>query len=224
MLFNRFDLKNLNGVDGAREVVSQAFSDAAAILGKQYTIYRAATIQNMLDPSNIVGQQNASFNLNWRNININTEPFQQYIAITDLEAVQPGDMFNDGNETFVLVWNRALDQAIAYKVDFMVEVWRSVIQNINDGNGLTQKVTLYAQNVPASFASKPSVVDFNMQNVKVPAQAPTWDVRIWTDAEKIQPSDQIRRVEDGLWLQPISIQNNKHYQVLTCKSVTPHGQ
>ena len=221
-LFKRFDLKTMHGQDNTRDVISNAYKDAALILGKPYTIYRPSNIQNMLDPSNIIGQQNAYFSLNWKLNNESKEPFQQYICFSEMDSIQPGDILNDGNETFIIVWNRALDQIIAYKAEALVEIWRADYSDKT--NGLKAKPVLFMTNVPASISSMPSVTDFTIQNVRTAAQAPSWDVRIWTDREQIQASDQIRRTVDNLWLMPMSIQNNKHYQILGCRTVNPHGQ
>jgi hypothetical protein len=209
-----------NGQDWLRKQLSDANNIVAKAVGKQYSVYRATSIQNVLDAANFQGKQYASFALALNLSNVSQEPFQQYYCYVDMNAVRPGDVLNDGCDTYVITWNHGIDKVMAIKAEFMVEVWRSTWATTG---GLASTSARYAKNVPASFSSTRSVTDFTLPQVRNAAQAPTWDVRIWTAAEEIQPSDMIIRVEDGLQLQLITIQNNKHNQILTCRSVQRHG-
>lgn len=205
-----------SGQDRLRKKLASAFDKVARQVGKPYNVYRPTSITNVLDEANFVQSLSASFTLDEGYKNQNKEGFSQYITYADINKIQVGDVFNDGEETFVLTWNRAADQPMAVKADALVEIWRPEWTTVG---GLSQSPARYARNVPASFSSASSVSDVSMLRVNQSGQAATWEVRIWTDAEEITTSDLIIRVEDGLRLQPTSIKNNKHCQILTCSAV-----
>lgn len=208
----------LTGLANLRSKLGKKFDYAARKTGSQYNIYRPTSIQNVLDPSNLIGQQAALFVLNIKGTGMSKEPFQDYVAYTDFTQLQPGDVLNNGVETFTIVWDREIDLPIAQKADFLCEVWRIPAGATWVGNERPAPVR-YAINVPASFSSKPSMSDYSITNVKQSAQAVVWDVRIWTAAENLTTQDQLHRTSDGLKLMPMTIQNNHHSQILTCREV-----
>ena len=203
------------GLDRFRGKLARAYALVARQVGKPYSVYRPTTMQNILDTSNFIGTVPCSFTLDDSYSNVQGEGYAQYKAFCDWSKVQVGDVLNDGQETFVITWNRGADMTMAIKADHLIEVWRP---EWTTTGGLSQSPVRWARNVPASFQSTGSQLDVAVPRVAQSAQAATWEVRIWTDAENIDTSDLIIR-EDGLRLQITSIKNNKHCQILTCSSV-----
>lgn len=200
--------------DRFRRKLAGAYAKVARQVGQKYSIYRPVTIQNILDTANKIGDVFCSFTLDEGYANVQTEGYAQYKAHCDWNKVQEGDVLHDGFETFVITWNRAADMAMAIKAEYLVEVWRP---DWSTSDGLEPTPIRWARNVPASFNSLGSSSESTIPRIGQATQEPTWEVRIWTNADQILSSDVIIRA-DGLQLTPSNIKNNKHCQILTCSS------
>lgn len=195
--------------------LANAYNKAGKILGREFSIYRPVVLNDSLSTANYIKKQFCAFTLTTNFTSPQTEGFKTYIAYTKHIDINVGDIFSDANETFVVVWNRGIEDPVAIRTSHLVEVhsvgWTTT-------NGLQQTRTRTAKNVPASVTKASSVSDINLQNVANPSQANRYEVRIWSPTSEIKQTDNIV-FADGTILHIDSITTTELTQVLTCSEV-----
>lgn len=201
-----------------RKQLNNANKIVARQLGKRYTVYRAPSITNVLHPDNAVGTVYAAFSVdeNFSNRK-HVETFQEYVCFADMDKVFPGDILNDGCNTYTIVWNEGLDNVIAHRADILFEIHRA---SRGDTPGdYNPSLEVYAKNVPASMTAVGSSADYTLPFAQNTAQAEAYEIRIWTSCEPITPKDILVRPTDGAQFQALSVKMGNHSQTILAKKV-----
>lgn len=176
-----------------RKKLSLAYKIAGKKLGGQFDLFRPLTLNDALSPANFIGKSWAAFTLNKNFIQPENEKFKEYIVYADINSVSVGDIFNrvspDGVETYVVVWNRGLSDAVAIRATDLIEVHRP---EWTTTGGLKTVLQRIAKNVPASVIGLNSTADIAIQTVQQASQAVRWEIRIWELDADIKATDNIK--------------------------------
>jgi hypothetical protein len=198
-----------------RKILSHAYNKAGKILGREFSVYRPVVLNDSLSDANFIYKLSSAFTLNKDFVNPQKESFKEYICYTNSNKVEVGDILSDVNETFVITWNRGIEDVVAIRATDIVEIHAAGWDTVN---GLQQTRVLKAKNVPASVTKASSVTDVSLGNVQNPAQANAWEVRIWSKTAEILQTDNII-FPDGTILHIDSMSTNELCQTLTCSEV-----
>jgi hypothetical protein len=197
-----------------RKKLTRAYAQAGKILGKQFDVYRPVDMSDCLAPQNLLLKQTASFTLSRQYSHDQAETFKMYITYTDSSKCDEGDIFSDGTDTYVIVWNKGIEDVMAIRCSDLVEIHRP---SWSTTDGLQPVRVRIGKNVPASITGMSSVSDISLGTVANTAQADRWEVRIWANTP-IQQTDNIIRA-NGSILHVDTIETHQLYQVLTCSLV-----
>jgi hypothetical protein len=201
--------------DAIRKKLSRAYNHAGKILGREFSVFRPVTLNDSLSPANYIKKMFAAFTINKNFINPQTEGFKQYIVYTDINGVQKGDILSDSGETFVIVWNRGIEDTVAIRAADVVEIYRGTWSTTN---GLQPTRERIAKNVPASITRAQSVSDIRVGTVANTAQAARYEVRIWSETSEIKQTDNIV-FPDGTILHIDEMSHTEFCQLLLCSEV-----
>lgn len=198
-----------------RKKLAHAYNKVGKILGREFDVYRPVTLNDSLSTQNFVAKMYAAPTLSEKFTSPQTEGYKAYIVYANMNSLFPGDILNDVDETFVIIWNRGIEDPIAIRATDLVEIhsvgWETT-------NGLVQTRTLTAKNVPVSVTKASSTTDSRLTNVQNTAQANRWEVRIWSPTNPILQTDNII-FQDGTVLHIDSMQTSDLTQILTCSEV-----
>lgn len=199
-----------------RKKLASAYKKAGKILGDTYKVYRPLTLNDALSDANYIGDSSAAFTLSKNFIQPQNEKFKEYIVYSDINAVAVGDIFtrNTGvsSETFVVVWNRGLEDTVAIRATDLIEIHRPTWSNTN---GLKTTLVRIAKNVPANVTGISSTSDVSVQQVKQAAQAIRWEIRIWEVDADIKQTDNIK-LPNNVLLTVEQVRKTELCLVLTC--------
>ena len=202
--------------ESIRRKLAKAYAKAGKVLGRAFDVYRPLTLNDAFSAQNLIqNKKPAAFTLNKDFVSPITEGFSAYTVYTDHLNVNPGDIFFDDKETFVILWNRAIEDVIAIKATNLIEVHRPTWDTVN---GLQAVKARIARNVPASLTGITSGTDNRLSKVDATGQGIRWEVRIWATAEDIKQTDNIV-LENGRILRVDSVKITELSQVLTCSEV-----
>lgn len=198
-----------------RKKLIKAYAKAGKVLGRDFHLYRPYALNDALSDSNFLRSQYAAFTLSKSFVDAQAEGFQRYIVFTNHGDVQVGDIFHDDQETFVVIWNRGLEDVIAVKATQLIEVHRGAWDTTNGLQPVRQRV---AKNVPASVVGIASAADTRIGTVQTSGQAKRWEVRIWATEADLQPTDNLK-FSNGVILRVDTITVTEQCQVLQCTEV-----
>jgi hypothetical protein len=198
-----------------RKILSHAYNKAGKILGREFSVYRPVVLNDSLSDANFIFKRKAAFTINKNFINPQTEGFKQYIGFTQDLDLLPGDIFNDSDETFVIVWNRGIEDLVAIRASDIVEIHRGTWATTNGLQPVRERI---AKNVPASVTRSQSISDIRIGTVANTAQAARYEVRIYSQTAEIQQTDNVI-FPDGTILHIDEINHTEFCQLLTCSVV-----
>jgi hypothetical protein len=198
-----------------RKKLIKAYAKAGKVLGRDFHLFRPFALDDALSAANFLRTQPAALTISKSFTDAQNESFQRYIVYTNHIDVAVGDILHDDQETFVIIWNRGLEDVIAVKATELVEVHRGTWQTTN---GLQPVLTRIAKNVPASVTGVSSTSDQRLTAVQPTSQAKRWEVRIWATQADLLPTDNIK-FANGVILRVDGVKVTEQCQVLTCTEV-----
>lgn len=198
-----------------KKKLSVAYAKAGRILGREYNLYRPIQLNGSLSTENFLRKQRAAFTIAEAFTTPQTESFKEYLAFTSLTDVEKGDIFDNCDETYVILGNRGLEYYTAIKATHLVEIWRP---QWSTSGGLQSTRVRVAGSVPASVVKNSSVTDVVVQNVQQSSQSKRWDVRIVADDGEIIQTDNIK-FANGIILHIDNIKVTEQLTILTCTEV-----
>lgn len=198
-----------------RKKIIKAYAKAGKVLGREFQLFRPFSLNDALSPANYLRTQYASFTLSKDFVTAQNEGYERYIVYTNHADLQKGDILYDDQETFVIIWNRGLEDVIAIKATQLVEIYRGVWDTTN---GLQPVLQRTARNVPASVVGISSTSDTRLNTIQTTGQAKRWEVRIWASQADLKPTDNIK-FANGTILRVESITVTEQAQILTCVEV-----
>ena len=198
-----------------RKILSHAYNKAGKILGREFSVYRPVVLNDSLSDANFIYKLSSAFTLNKDFVNPQRESFKEYICFTNKNMVEVGDILSDSDETFVITWNRGIEDTVAIRATDIVEIYAA---GWDTSAGLQQTRILKAKNVPASVTKQNSVLDSSVPRIANTNQANAWEVRIWSKTAEILQTDNII-FRDGTILHIDSMSTNELCQTFTCSEV-----
>lgn len=198
-----------------RKKLANAYNKAGRILGREFDVYRPVALNDSLSVSNFIKKMYSSFTLSKNMVSPQPEGFKQYIVYSDINGLEKGDIFSDSGETFVIVWNRGLEDTIAIRTSDLVEIHRGTWTTTN---GLTPTLERIAKNVPATVTKATSTSDVRIGNVANPGQALRYEVRIYSPTAEIKQTDNII-FADGTILHIDETSLTEYCQLFICSEV-----
>lgn len=198
-----------------RKKLANAYNKAGRILGREFDVYRPVALNDSLSVANFIKKMYSSFTLSKNMVSPQPEGFKQYIVYSDINGLEKGDIFSDSGETFVIVWNRGLEDTIAIRTSDLVEIHRGTWTTTN---GLTPTLERIAKNVPATVTKATSTSDVRIGNVANPGQALRYEVRIYSPTAEIKQTDNII-FADGTILHIDETSLTEYCQLFICSEV-----
>lgn len=197
-----------------RKKLAKAYSKIANRLGTRYTMYRTVSFNDFLGDQNFLGEVTAAFTLSDTFIKSAGESFEYYISYLNNLDIHAGDCFVAGEDVFIVVWNRGLEEVKAVRAQKLVNVLRETWPE-TAGDSWEKVKTVYAYNVPVSVAGVGSVnpvLSLPQSNQVAPQLS--YELRIWSTSMEIHPTDTIQM--DGKELVITSIRPTELCQVISC--------
>lgn len=202
-----------------RKKLSGAYKKAGKKLGDLYDVYRPLTLNDALSTANFIKTAPAAFTLSKNFLQPQNEKFKEYTVYCDINSVSVGDIFVRntivGSETFVVVWNRGIEDTVAIRATDLIEIHRP---SWTTTGGLKTELQRIAKNVPASVIGATSTSDVSVPLVNQPSQALRWEIRIWEVDADIKNTDNIK-LSNGALLLVEQVRKTELCLVLTCVEV-----
>lgn len=198
-----------------RNKLSKVYAKVGKVLGRQFSVYRPIKLDDSLSSDNFIRKQYAAFTLSSSFTSPQNESFSSYITYTEHLDIIPGDIFYSDTETFVIVWNRGIEDVVAIKANDLVEIYRPTWETTG---GLTPTRVRIARKIPISLSGISSATAVSLTQVQPTGQAKRWDVRIWAKETDVLQTDNIK-LSNGTLLHVDSVQITELCQVLTCTEV-----
>lgn len=199
-----------------KRIMTKAYSISAKILGREFNLYRPTDLDDAMSNSNFIRKQYATFTLSKAFTDPQPEGFREFTCFTNHTDLRDGDIFSDGEETFVIAHSRGLEDVVAIRASQIVSVQRA--SWTTDG-GLAAVRQTIARNIPASVVSNASAGVQRISNVDASAQSLRWTVRILANKTDVKATDNIT-LQDGTLLRVDQITHTELFLLLSATEVT----